>query len=498
MTAADTSSRGWILAALMATMALAAMDATIVSTAIPDIVNELGGFSLFTWVFSIYLLAQTVTIPLYGKLADMYGRKPVLIVGLSIFLLGSAACALSWDMLSLIGFRALQGLGAGSIMATVNTLAGDLYAVEERGRVQGWLSSVWGVSAIVGPTLGGTFADYVAWQWIFLINLPIGAVALFLIGKYLHENIQARPHQMDYAGATLVLLTIGLFVFGLLQGGTAWAWTSLPSLGIFTTVALLCLITLHVEKHAAEPILPGWLWKRRVLTSSNLAMVGMGIVMMGPIAYLPTFAQSVYGLGAIAAGLVLAVTSLGWPLASAASPSLYLKIGFRDAALIGSLVIILAAGGFLLLPDNASIWWVVLDQFMLGVGYGLLSTPLLVGIQSVVGWSQRGQVTGANMFSRFLGQTLGAAIFGALFNAALREKLTGASATIDAVSININEVVQQLHQSSLPIATEQFLRLALLDATRHIYAGLLVFAFLTLLCICMAPKQFPLVPDDTP
>src|SRR5690625_4480288 len=179
----------------MATMMLAAMDSTIVATAIPQIVGELGGFSLFTWVFSIYVLAQTVTIPVYGKLADQYGRKPILFAGTLIFLAGSAASAGSWDMLSLIVFRGFQGLGAGAIMATVNTLAGDLFNIRERARVQGWLSSVWGFSAIIGPALGGAFAEYASWRWIFLVNIPVGAISIFLIGHFLHESLEKHRHR---------------------------------------------------------------------------------------------------------------------------------------------------------------------------------------------------------------------------------------------------------------------------------------------------------------
>ena len=200
--------RGWILAALMLTMTLAAMDIAIVATAVPQIVGDLGGFNRFSWLFSIYLLAQTVTIPIYGKLADMYGRKPVLIGGTLLFLAGSALCAVAWAMIPLIIFRGLQGLGAGSIMATVNTLAGDLYSVRERARVQGWLSSVWGVAAILGPTLGGAFAEYATWHWVFLINLPIGAAALVLISRYLHEHVAEHRHAIDYPGAILMMLAV--------------------------------------------------------------------------------------------------------------------------------------------------------------------------------------------------------------------------------------------------------------------------------------------------
>lgn len=214
--------RGWILAALMVTMTLAAMDITIVSTAIPQIVADLGGFTKFSWVFSIYLLAQTVTIPLYGKLSDIFGRKNILLFGIAVFLLGSAASAAAWNIGSLIAFRGIQGLGAGSIMATVNTIAGDIYTVKERARIQGYLSSIWGVSAILGPAVGGALAEYVNWRWIFLINLPLGVVAVFFLTAFFKEKIVPVKPVIDYKGAILILCTLGLLFVFLLEGGQGW------------------------------------------------------------------------------------------------------------------------------------------------------------------------------------------------------------------------------------------------------------------------------------
>ena len=495
--APDERQRRWILAALMITMMLAAMDTTIVSTAIPQIVGELGGFALFGWVFSIYLLAQTVTIPIYGKLADMFGRKPVLIFGTLIFLGGSVASALSWNIVALIVFRGLQGLGAGSIMATVNTLAGDLYSVRERARVQGWLSSVWGVSAILGPTLGGAFAEYASWRWIFLINLPIGGLAIVLIGKFLHEKIAPHRHRIDYAGAGLMLLAGGALVFGLLQGGQAWAWASAPSLAVFALAALLIAATVWIERRAAEPVMPGWLWRHPVLAASNLAMIGMGLVMMGPNTYLPTFGQSVLGLGAIGAGLMLACMSIGWPLASALSGRLYLRIGFRDTALAGAVLIVLGAFGFLLLPYPGSAWIVALDQAVLGAGFGLLSTPLLVGMQSAVGWKQRGVATGANIFSRYLGQSLGAAMFGAIFNAGMARELAHAPAALrSALPQDVNAVIGALHGHPLEGAADLYLRQAMFTATHHVYIGVAVVAVILLLVVLFTPRHFPVAQEE--
>ncbi|TAL79622.1 MAG: MFS transporter [Burkholderiaceae bacterium] len=481
--------RGWILAALMLAMALAAMDITIVATAIPQIVGDLGGFDEFTWLFSIYLLSQTVTIPIYGKLADLYGRKPVLVGGASLFLVGSAACALAWGMVPLIVFRGVQGLGAGSIMATVNTLAGDLYSTRERARVQGWLSSVWGIAAIVGPTVGGAFAEYATWRWIFLINVPIGLAAMALLVRFLHEETHKRRHSIDYAGAGLMMLAGGAVVFGLLQGGNAWDWLSLPSLVTFVLALVLLGATIIRERTAADPIMPGWVWRRRVLVGANLGAVGMGLVMMAPSTYLPVFAQSVLGLGAISAGLLLATLSIGWTVASSISGNLYLRIGFRDTALLGGVLILVTVLGFTLMPHSPPWWLVVLDQTLLGAGFGMLSTPLLVGVQSIVPWNQRGVVTSANMWSRYLGQSLGAAIVGALFNASMRGELDRAPVALAGKLPNVDDVMGALQANTMGPEIQHYLQLAFDVSTHYVYAGMVVAAVLTLLVVLLVPRH---------
>lgn len=488
--------RGWILAGLMAMMMLAAMDTTIVSTAIPQIVGDLGGLALVSWVFSIYLVAQTVTIPIYGKLSDLFGRKPVLIWGTVIFLLGSVACAAAWNMHALIVFRGLQGLGAGAIMATVMTLAGDLYSVEERGPVQGWLSSVWGMAAIVGPVLGGAFAEYVSWRWIFLVNLPIGVLALALIGRHLHERLHQRTPRIDVAGAALLFVALGLLIFGVLEGGQTWPWASWQIVLVFALALLALLALAAVERRAPEPVMPGWLWRRRVLVGSNLACIGMGLVMMAPSIFLPTFLQSVQGLGAIAAGLVLAGISLGWPVSSTLSVPVYLRLGFRDTAVLGGALILLASLAFLWMPRPQPVALVLLDQVALGAGFGLLSTPLLVGMQSVVDWGRRGVVTGSNMFARYLGQSLGAALFGAIFNASLGARLAQAPAALQGqVPAHVDGVIGALQAAPPGSAAAAYLRAALGGATDDLYVGMSVLAVLMLLVLFIAPRRFPVLQE---
>jgi EmrB/QacA subfamily drug resistance transporter len=502
MTAGDTldgtgvrSRRGPVLLGLVLTMGLAAMDTTIVATAVPQIVDDVGGFSIFGWLFSVYLLTQTVTIPVYGKLADVYGRKPVLLVGIVVFLLGSLLCSMAWSMVALIAFRAVQGVGAGAIQATVQTVAGDLYSLRERGRVQGWLSSAWAVSAVVGPAVGGLFADYVSWRWIFLINLPLGAVALVLIVRFLHEGRgRARRHRVDYLGSALVLLTCGGLVFALLQGGVAWPWLSAPSIGCFAAVVVLGIATVVVERRAAEPVVPGWVWRRRVLAGSNLGYVCLGLLVIGPSTFLPTYAQTVLGYGAVTAGFVLATMSITWPLAAATCSRLYLRIGFRDTALIGAAVAFLGVVGFVLAPAQAPGWTVVASTLVLGAGLGMISTPLVVGVQSTVDTGRRGVATGSLMFSRFLGQSLGAAVFGAVVNSTLQNRLdTAPAAVAGSLPRTVDGVEPAILAGDLPGPGLDYLRAAMAAATEHLYVGLAAVAVLAFAVLLIAPRRFPVL-----
>src|SRR5699024_6378470 len=280
-------------------------------------------------------------------------------------------------------------------------------------------------------------------------------------------------------------------------GGRVWPWLSPASLAIFAAAVALTIVTLLVERRAAEPIMPGWLWRDRALAGSCLAMVGLGGALMGPNAYLPTYGQAVIGLGAVAAGLVLASMSFGWPTASAYSGRLYLRIGFRNTGLIGAIVLVCATSGFLLLPEPAPVWALVLDQAMLGAGFGLISTPLLVGAQNAVGWSQRGVVTGGNIFSRYLGQSIGAALYGALFNAGIAGRLAQAPAAVqEHLPGSINDVIEALNTVEAGSAAASYLRRTVALATQQVYLGILVIALLTLLVIVCMPRSMPSLSSD--
>lgn len=496
----DTRRRGAVVAALMLAMALAALDATIVSTAVPQIVGDLGGFSVFSWLFSGYLLAVTVTLPVYGKLSDTFGRKPVLVTGAAVFLLGSLLCAGAWNMAGLIAFRIVQGLGGGALQGTVQTLAADLYPLAERPKIQSKLSTVWAVSAVAGPGLGGVLAAYADWRWIFLINLPIGAAALWLIVRHLHEPERERPKKpenpdnpensenpenaaharVDWAGALAVFACGGVLLTALVQGGVAWPWLSAPSLTLFGTGLALAGVVVVVERRAAQPIIPGWVWRRRTIAAVNLALGALGLLMVAPSVFLPTYAQSVLGLAPVAAGFVLSVWTLSWPVSAALSQHVYRRIGFRDTALLGIGLAALILCAFPLLPYPGSWWQPTLLMLLLGAALGLFQLPLIVGVQSTVGWSERGTTTASVLFCRQTGQTLGASLFGAVANGVLAARLGGAG--------DLDSVTRALDAGTAPEAT----RRAIADAVHAVYLGAAAAAALAFLVLLLvAPRRFP-------
>ncbi|GBQ03354.1 MFS transporter [Streptomyces spongiicola] len=487
-TVTTAGRRGPVVAALMLGMALAALDGTVVSTAVPQIVGDLGGFSVFSWLFSGYLLAVTVTLPVYGKLSDTFGRKPVLIAGIVLFLAGSLLCAAAWSMASLIAFRVVQGLGGGALQGTIQTIAADLYPLKERPRIVARLSTVWAVSSVAGPAVGGLLAAYADWRWIFLINLPVGGVALWLIARHLVEPVRERGPRprVDWQGALAVFVTATLLLTALVQGGVAWPWISAPSLGLLGASAVCAAVTVLVERRAAEPVIPGWVWRRRTIASVNLAMGALGLLMVAPTVFLPTYAQSVLGLGPIAAGFVLSAMTLSWPVTAAYANRVYNRIGFRDTALTGMGAALLVLLAFPLLPYPGEPWQPALIMLLLGAALGFFQLPLLVGVQSTVPWAERGTTTASVLFSRQVGQSVGAALFGALANAVLAARLGGAG--------DLDSVSRALADGS----SQEPLRRAVAAAVDLVFAGAAAAAALGLLALLFAPRRFAVLKERRP
>ncbi|HEU5382092.1 MAG TPA: MDR family MFS transporter [Ktedonobacteraceae bacterium] len=405
-----------VIIALMLGMALAALDTTIVGTAMPSIVGKLGGFNLYSWVFSIYLLTSTTTVPIYGKLADLYGRKPIFLFGTALFLAGSVASGASQSMEQLILFRAVQGLGAGAVLPIVLTIIGDIFDLAERARVQGFFSGVWGVSSVIGPALGGLIVDHFSWHWVFYVNVPFGLLSALLLILVFKENVERTKPQLDYAGTLVLTSSIVALLFALLQGGTSWAWLSPQSLGLFATSAFLLAFFIWLERRAPEPILPLTLFKSRIISVASIGGLILGVTMFGVSTYVPLFVQGVKGGTATDAGIVLTPLLLSWPFASVASGKLVLRFGYRFTAVLGAILTTLGAAMLLFFGRDTGVLFIVIAMLLTGTGLGFDSTSFTLSVQNAVPWRLRGVATASTQFVRTIGGTIGVAFMGTILN----------------------------------------------------------------------------------
>lgn len=410
------SERGAVLLALMLAKGLIAIDATILATAVPSVVRELGAFAQFPWLFSAYMLAEAVVVPIYAKLADTVGRKPVVLVGVGLFLLGSVLCGLAWNMTALILFRVVQGLGAGAVAPMTQTIVGDIYTVEERAQVQGYLSSVWAISSVVGPALGGVFSQFVSWRWIFLVNIPLCVVTGWSLSRSYHEEVSRQQHRVDYRGATTLTVGLAALVLALLQGGHGWAWLSWSSLlAIGLGVLALALFPL-VEARAAEPVLDLSILARPLIRTTTLISFGIGAVLVGITSYVPTYLESSIGVMPLVSGSAVAVLALGAPVAASISGRLYMRYGFRRTVQLGAAIAVVGTAGLAAAGPWPSPVTVAAACFVIGFGIGWTAAPSLISAQASVAWSERGVVTGINVFARTAGSAVGVAVFGAVAN----------------------------------------------------------------------------------
>ena len=420
--------RSLVLAACLMATFMAAVESTIVATAMPTIVADLGGFALFSWVFAIYLLTQALTIPIYGRLADVYGRRKVFYVGVGVFLTGSTLCGFAPNMIWLVLFRALQGCGAGGVQPISMTICGDIYTPSERARVQGLISSVFGVSAVVGPMLGAFLVQHVSWQVVFWVNLPIGAAAIVMISLFLRETVQPRVHRIDVLGALLMMAGIGATMLLLVQGGTLPPDVAVVA-GIVAVISFAALIV-H-EMRIPEPMLPLELWRDRVIAISSLGSGLAGAVMMGVAAFLPTYVQGAMERSPMIAGLVLGAMSVTWAFASIFGGRLMVRTTYRLAAVLGALCLIAGSAALVAMRPSDGIGWAVAGSLVIGCGMGLCNTAFIVSIQAAVPWGKRGAATSSCLFLRFIGQALGAACFGAVLNLTIERGAPGSARLVD-------------------------------------------------------------------
>jgi multidrug resistance protein len=400
----------------MLSTGLVAIDSTVLATAVPSIVGELGGFNQFPWLFSAYLLGQAVTTPIYAKLSDIFGRKPILLLGIALFLAGSILCALAWNMPALIVFRAVQGLGAGAVQPTAMTIVGDIYTLAERARVQGYLASVWAISSVIGPLLGGVFSQLGIWRGVFLINIPLCLLAAWMFSRHFHEKVTHRHRTVDVLGAALLACAMTVLILAILGGGQTWAWSSAPSISAFAAGAALLVAFVFIERRAAEPVLPLWVFSRRLLCATTIVAFGVGAILMGLTSYVPTFLEGSLRIQPVIAGLALAALTLGWPATASVAGRFYLRWGFKNTAVLGATLVITGSAVLAAAAHRPNVAVVAAVCLVIGGGMGLLAVPTLIAAQSSVGWNERGVVTGNNMFARSLGSAVGVAVFGAIAN----------------------------------------------------------------------------------
>ncbi len=424
--------RGLVLGGVMAAVFLAAMESTVVATAMPTVIASLGGIRIYSWTFSAFLLTSTVTMPIWGRLADQVGRRRAYLAGLALFLLGSALAGLSQSMEQLIAFRALQGLGAGSLISIGMTIVGDLYGVEQRAKMQGYFSGVWGVASLVGPLVGGILTDRVSWRWVFYVNLPFGLLAAAAIAIGLRDESRERPRtSFDLLGMGLFATAISALLVGLVEIG---AGGSRRPIGVALLVlsSVLLVFFVQVERRVAEPVIPLRLFANPVLRAAAVTGLLSGMAMFGAITYVPLYLQAVTGSTATQAGWVLMPFVLGWVVFSIVGARLVLRVGYRRVVLAGMAALVAA---FVLLAgwdESLTRLTAARDIALAGVGMGLVFVPMLIAVQNSVPRAILGSATSLTGFFRTVGGAVGVAVMGAAMTYRLERALEGLVTTAPA------------------------------------------------------------------
>lgn len=468
-------------AGVMLSLFMASMEATVIATAMPTIVSQLGGLAIYSWVFSIYMLASTTTVPVYGKLSDIFGRRPVFAVAMGLFLVGSVLCGTAQSMGQLIAYRALQGLGAGGVMPLAFIIVGDIFSFEQRARMQGLFSGVWGVSSIVGPLLGGFLVDQISWHWVFYVNVLPGIVAAALVWFALqdrHVDKSVKP-VIDYAGAILLTAAVVALLLGLFEMSTVWG-KALLGVAVALFVALL-----WVEWRAVDPILPLPLFRQRLFATATGHGLLSGWAMFGSLSFVPLFVQAVLGTTATGAGSTLTPMLLGWVVSSIIGSRALLYMSYRTVVLLGT--VLLTLGAFLMTRATSDVTQLqlMINLGLMGVGMGFSVSPFLIAVQSYVARRDMGAATSTLQFSRSIGGTLGVSVMGAALSARLATTLTAAG--VDPTTVSLNSLLDPLAGSDAAAGLNDTLRSALAISTQTVFLIAFVAAALGLLVALLAP-----------
>ncbi|HWQ13855.1 MAG TPA: MDR family MFS transporter [Roseiflexaceae bacterium] len=476
-----TQTRGRVVVAgLMLSLFLVSMESTVVSTGMPTIVSQLGGLEAYSWVFTVYMLASTTTVPLYGKLSDLFGRRPVYAAAMAIFLLGSLLCGAATSMPQLIAFRVVQGLGGGGLMPLVFIIIGDLFTLEQRARLQGLFSGVWGVSSLVGPLLGGFLVDQVSWRWVFLINLFLAPLAFALVwGAWVDRPRPsgAQRPPVDYAGALLLTGGAVALLLGLSETGAPWAW------GAFALALALFALLVWAERRAADPVLPIGLFRERLFAVACSHGVLVGCAMFGSASFVPLFAQGVLGTSATGAGAALTPMMLGWVFASIVGTRLLLHIGYRTLALAGTGSLTAGTLALTQLSQQTGLMALMVYLALMGIGMGLCVPAFLIAVQSTVERRKLGTATSTLTFSRSIGGALGVGVMGALLSAGFAASL--AAAGLDPAAVSLDGLLDRAGGQAALGASVQA---ALSAGTRNVFVLAFAAAALGLGVTALAPR----------
>ena len=470
-----SSRRRWaVTAGVMTGMLLAALEGTVVGTAMPTIVAALGGLAHYSWVVSAYLLTSTVTVPVWGKLSDLFGRRPIFQIGIGVFLLGSLACGMSQSMTQLIVARAAQGLGAGALVPLAMTIIGDIFTLEERAKMQGLFSGVWGVSSVVGPLVGGFVTDQLSWRWVFYINLPVGIAAALIIGFALIEQKREEKPSIDYAGAALLTAAVTILLLVL----SAEHLFTLRNAALAALTIVLFALFVFVERRAADPVVPFALFRNRVVAVAIIVGFLAGIAMFAAITFVPLLAQGVLGANATEAGTFLMPLMLSWVFSSIIGGRLLIRVGSRSLVVAG-LVLMFAGFAALATFTRATPRAVIIGELILiGAGLGLTMLTLLIASQHSVPREQLGITTSLNQFSRSIGGTVGVALLGAFLTAGLAQ-----------FSANPNALINAEARAHIPVAELLALQGALQGTLRTIFAVCAMVVILALVAAVSLPAS---------
>jgi EmrB/QacA subfamily drug resistance transporter len=474
-------------------MLLGALEATVVSTAMPTVVASLGGLEIYTWVFSAYLLTSTVTVPLWGKLSDLYGRRRFYVLCIGFFFLGSIACGIAQSMEQLVAFRAIQGLGAGGLFSLGMTIVAELYTPVERARIQGYFSSVWGIASIAGPFVGGFLTDNLSWRWVFYINAPFAFAAAIVIWTQLVEDpAHRKSHRLDLAGVALFSLAMTLLMILLIRSETSFEFRSPASLGLIAGTVIALGLFVAAERRSDEPLLPVELFRNRTFTGATVNAFLSGIVMLGLLSFIPLFVQGVQGTGATEAGSVLTPLLLGWVITSAIGGRLLLRLTFRQVMVSG--MTLMLAGYLMLDAMNADTPRLVIlrNVLFLGSGMGLSMITSMVAVQHSVARHQLGIATSTSQFFRSIGSAVGVAVMGTVLTQRLNQEMSGAagaSAAFREIAENPNIFLQpDVRQSLSPEVVEAFQ--SMLGAALHsVFVTGTIICFAGLLCAWLVPSE---------